>query len=152
MRFPRLKNEHIQPVDTPIDREKARELLVDYLRQIRFTSAEHLSSAADPFDWAADEHDQKIDDAYFSATSDIELEAQLAADDVEDLKRELEECKDSPIELKRCTRDLATAEKRLARHQARLEKAESKRRMAKSDYRRLLIRVANQIVSEEERM
>jgi hypothetical protein len=152
MRFTRLKNEHIQPVDAPIGREKARELLVDYLRQIRFTSAEHLSSAADPFDWAADEYDQKIDDAYFSATSDIELEAQLAADDVENLKRELEECKDSPSELKRCTRDLATAEKRLARHQARLEKAESKRRMAKSDYRRLLIRVANQIVLEEERL
>jgi exonuclease VII small subunit len=152
MRFPRLKNEHIQPVDVPIGREKARELLVDYLRHIRFTSEEHLSGAADPFDWAADEYDQKVDDAYFSATNDTELEAQLAAEDVEDLKHELEEFKDSPDELKRCTKELAAAEKRLARLQARLEKAENKRGMAKSDYRKLLIRVANQIVTEEERM
>jgi Mg2+ and Co2+ transporter CorA len=152
MRFPRLKSENILPVDAPIGRDKARELLVDYLRQIRFTSAEYLSSAADPFDWAADEHDQKVDDAYFNATDNIELEVQLATEDVEDLKQELEECKDTPIELKRCAKDLAAAEKRLARHQAKLEKAENKRRLAKSDYRRLLIKVANQIVSEEERM
>jgi hypothetical protein len=125
---------------------------VTYLGQIRFTSTEYLTSAADPFDWAADEHDQKVDDAYFAATNDAELEVEVAIEDVESLKCALEACKDDPVELKVCARELAAAEKKLERCRSIIEKAAAKRAVAKSDYRKLLIKIANQIVTEEERM
>jgi hypothetical protein len=150
-RYPRLKNEDIQPVDAPIPRAKARELLINYLVQATRwpqSSAEH---SAFEFDILADEHDQRLDDAFEAATSNASVELEIATDEVANIRADLDR-KASASEIKALEADLRDAQRRLARYKAVVDKAEAKRSAGKSDYRKLLLKAATKIVSEEERM
>jgi primosomal protein N'' len=150
-RYPRLKNEHIQPVDAPIPRAKARELLIDYLVQVTRWPRSTADHSAFEFDMLADEHDQRLDEAFDAATSNASLELEMASDEVADISADLGR-EASASEVKALEADLRNAEKRLARYKAIIDKAEAKRSAGKSDYRKLLLKAANKIVSEEERM
>jgi hypothetical protein len=151
-RYQRLKNEHIQPVDAPISRAKARELLIDYLMQVTSWPRPTAEYSAFEFDTSADEQEQKLDESFESATSNASLEVEMATEEVADLTAELNSDKLTAKERSALQSDLEKARKQLARYQAVIDKAEARRSAGKSDYRKLLIRAANKIVSEEERM
>ncbi len=99
----------------------------------------------------AEEHDERLDEAFDAATSNASLELESAAGEVADitalLRSEALVSGGKALEA-----DLRDAEKRLARYKAVIDKAEAKRVAGKSDYRKLLLKAASKIVSEEERM
>lgn len=150
-RYPRLKNEHIQPLDAPIPRAQARELLINYLVQVARWPRSTADHSAFEFDMLADEHDQRLDDAFEAATSNAYVELEIATDEVANIRADLDR-KASPSEIKALEADLRDAQRRLARYKAVVDKAEEKRSAGKSDYRKLLLKAATKIVSEEERM
>lgn len=150
-RYTRLKNEHVQPLDAVIPRARARDLLIDYLMKVTGWSRSSADHAAFEFDLLADEHDQRADDAFEAATNDANFELEVALSDAEEI-RELMKQQASPSPAKELAADLKDAEKRIARYRTLIANAEARRAKRKEDYRKLLLKAANKIVSEEERM
>lgn len=150
-RYQRLKTEHVQPVDALIPRAKARELLIDYLMQIGFPQPYADSCCFMHFDPLADAHDQRLDDAFESATSGAELDVAMSTGEVGEVTAALRQAR-TPSDTKSLEAELRTVQKELAKAQAVIDKAEAKRTAGKADYRKMLLKAAARIVSEEEKM
>jgi hypothetical protein len=149
-RYPRLRSEHIKPVDAPVSRALARRLLVEHLVQVVRWPRDLVDGYADRFDWLAGNHDRHLDEEFEIAIIEASFDLRIAIGDIEALRRELSRAPEHPSEVMALHADLKHAEERMARCRAVIEVAEAKRATGKSDYRELLLKVANSIVAEEE--
>jgi hypothetical protein len=151
-RYPRLKLEHIQPADAPISRAGARRLLVEYLVQVVHWPAASAEGGGVRFDLLADDQDRHHDEEFQAATREATREISSTAEEIQDLRGELQRSPESAAEGRALQADLKLAVERIARCRATIAVAEAKRAAAKADYRKLLVKLANQIASEAEEL